>query len=130
MKIRKAVAAIAAAALAAGCVTTETVRFQPSAQQQALMRDGRAALVSRKKNSIVMVSPASRQFASGGRPVYVVGITNLSKGPMDFRVSDVSVLQKRDGVVVAQLPVKTYDQLAQEERNRQIAAAIIVGLAA
>ena len=51
------------------------------------MRDGQPALVSRQKNSLVLVSPASRQLQANGRPVYVVGINNLSKRPVDFRVA-------------------------------------------
>jgi hypothetical protein len=44
----------------AGCVTSETVQFQASnPQQQAMMRDGQPALVSRQKTSVVLVRPAS-----------------------------------------------------------------------
>jgi hypothetical protein len=63
------------AVLCAGCAGPETVRFVAKPQQQALMRDGQAALVSRGKASLVLVRPAARQFAAGGRPVFVVGIT-------------------------------------------------------
>src|SRR5262249_45344495 len=118
-----------AAAMLCGCASTETVRFQPRADQQALVRDGQSALVSRRKNSIVLVRPAAREFRTGGRPVFVVGMNNLSKGPLDFRVGDIQATQSINGEV-AQLKVITYEDLAQEERNRQIASAILVGLAA
>jgi hypothetical protein len=52
----------------------ETVQLRP--QQQALVRDGQPALVSRQKTSLVLVPPASRQFHANGRPVFVVGINN------------------------------------------------------
>jgi len=72
-----------------GCVASaETVQFRPSnPQQQALMRDGRPALVSRQKGSLVLVRPASRQLQANGRPVFVVGINNLGKQPVDFKVA-------------------------------------------
>ena len=71
-----------------GCVTAgETVSFRASnPQQQALMRDGQPALVSRQKNSLVLVRPASRQIQTNGRPVFVVAINNLSRQPVEFRV--------------------------------------------
>lgn len=125
----RAALVIAAAALLGGCASTETVRFQPSAQQQALVRDGNPALVSRKKSSIVLIRPAAREFRKGGRPVFVVAVNNLTNAPLDFRVADVEatqVVEQQD----APLKVITYEELVQEERNRQIAAAILVGLAA
>ena len=81
------VVALCAASLG-GCVTAgETVSFRASnPQQQTLMRDGQPALVSRQKTSLVLVRPASRQLKSNGRPVFVIGINNLGKQPVEFRV--------------------------------------------
>ena len=76
-------------ALCAGCASHEVAKFQPQAGQESLIRDGQAALVSRGRNSIVMISPASRQFNKGSRPVFVVGMYNLSGAPLQFRVADV-----------------------------------------
>ncbi|MBF9233275.1 hypothetical protein [Microvirga alba] len=130
MKTKNLIAVFAIAPLLLACVSTETVRFQAKSNQQALIRDGRQAIVSNRKNSIVLVSPASREFQSGARPVFVVGINNLTKNPLEFAVSNISVHQKAaDGRVLA-LPVKTYESLVAEERNKQVARAILVGLAA
>jgi len=118
-----------AAAMLCGCASTETVRFRPKPDQQALVRDGQSALVSRRKNSIVLIRPAAREFRTGGRPVFVVGINNLGKGPLEFRVADIEATQAINGEV-AQLKVITFEELVQEERNHQIASAILVGLAA
>lgn len=123
------VVACAVALLCAGCVTTESVQFQPSAGQQALVRDGQPALVSTKKNSIAIIKPASRQFQIGGRPVFVLALYNRSGAPEQFRVSDVRVTQRVNGED-AQLKVITYDELVREEQTRQTFAAIGVGLAA
>jgi len=121
--------AIAAAALCSGCVTAETVRFQAKADQQALMRDGQAALVSRKKGSIVMIRPASRQFQSGGRPVFVVGVYNAGTTPIDFSVRNVAVTQSVNETAIP-LKVFSYEELVTEERTRQVVSAMLVGVAA
>lgn len=114
-----------------GCVTAgETVSFRASnPQQQALMRDGQPALVSRQKSSLVLVRPASRQLQANGRPVFVVAINNLGRQPVDFRVGQVEAIQHANGSDF-EMKVVTYEMLVQEEKNRQIAAALLTGLAA
>jgi hypothetical protein len=125
----RVVLVVAFAFLCAACVQQEAVRFQAKAQQQSFIRDGQPALVSEKKNSVVLIRPAKRQMAAGGRPVFVVGIRNLTKTPFDFLVSNVQVTQ-----VTAQntipLKVVTYEDLVQEERTRQVVEAVLVGTAA
>lgn len=125
----RAVAPLALALLLGGCVTNESVRFQPKAQQEALIRDGNPALVSRKKTSLVLVRPAARQFVPGQRPIYVIGINNLSGAPVEFRVANVEAAQVVNGEATA-LKVITYEQLVNEERNRQVMSAVLVGVAA
>src|SRR4029077_20353993 len=98
-------------------------------QQQAMMRDGQPALVSRQKTSLVLVRPASRQLQANGRPVFVVGIYNLGRQPVDFRVGQVEAVQ-HVGASDYEMKVVTYEMLVQEEKNRQIAAAILTGVAA
>jgi hypothetical protein len=122
---------LALCALLGGCITaSETVQFRPSnPQQQAMMRDGQPALVSRQKTSLVLIRPASRQLQANGRPVFVVGINNLGKAPVDFRVSQVEAIQHVAGSDYG-MQVVTYEMLVQEEKNRQVAAAIFTGLAA
>lgn len=94
-----------------------------------MVRDGRPALVSKQKNSIVLVSPAGRSVQANGRPVFIVGITNITKQPIDFRVAQVEVTQVVNGQAMA-MGVITYETLVQEERTRQVAAALLTGLAA
>jgi hypothetical protein len=122
-------AVIAAALSVAGCATKETVQFQPSTEQQSLVRDGVPAIVSRRANSIVLVRPAAREFRSGARPVFVVGIYNLGKTPINFRVATVEATQIVNQQATA-LKVITYEQLVSEEQTRQVFAAIGTGLAA
>jgi hypothetical protein len=121
---------VALCAALGGCASSEVVAFRASnPQQQALMRDGQPALVSRQKTSLVLVQPASRKLQARGRPVFVVGINNLSGQPIDFRVSQVEAIQ-HVGTTDYAMQVVTYDTLVDEERNRQIAAAILTGVAA
>jgi hypothetical protein len=125
--MRTAIALIAAA-LCTGCVTTESVQFQPKADQQSIVRDGQPGLVSTRKNSIVIVRPATRRLQVGGRPVFVVGIYNRSSKPLNFRVADISVTQTVNGGE-ARLKVITYDELVREEQTRQVFRAVGAGLA-
>jgi hypothetical protein len=123
------VLAAVAALSCAGCVTGETVQFRAQQGQESIIRDGQAALVSKKKNSIVIARPAARQFQSGGRPVFVVGINNLSQQPQNFLVSGVQVTQVVNGEATP-LEVITYEKLVQEEKTRQVFAAVATGLSA
>jgi hypothetical protein len=94
-----------------------------------MMRDGQPALVSRQKSSLVLVRPASRQLQTNGRPVFVVGINNIGKQPVEFRVGQVEALQ-HVGASDYEMQIVTYEMLVQEEKNRQVAAAILTGVAA
>ncbi|MCK7473432.1 MAG: hypothetical protein MZV49_07740 [Rhodopseudomonas palustris] len=75
----------------------------------------------------MLVRPATRQ--SAGAPIFVVGINNMSRGPIEFRVSQVEANQ-RVGTYEYPMTVATFEMLQQEEKNRQMAAAILVGVAA
>src|ERR1700755_901006 len=103
---------VALCATLGGCVTNnEPVQLRPSnPQQQALMRDGQPALVSRQKNSLVLVRPASRQLQANGRPVFVVGINDLSRQPIDFRVAQVEATQHAAGSDF-EMKIVTYEML-------------------
>jgi hypothetical protein len=54
----------------------------------------------------------------------------MSGAPLQFSVSNLWVGQIAGGQVVRGLKVYTYEDLVKEERNRQVAAAVITGLAA
>jgi hypothetical protein len=121
---------VALCAALGGCVSTgDTIAFRTSnPQQQAMMRDGQPALVSRQKTSLVLVRTASRQLQANGRPVFVVGINNFGKQPVEFRVDQVEAIQHVGGSDFS-MPIVTYEMLVQEEKNRQVAAAILTGVA-
>src|SRR5437588_9192452 len=87
---------VALCAALGGCFSTgETIAFRTSnPAQQAMMRDGQPALVSRQKSSVVLVRPASRQLQANGRLVFVIGMNNFGKVPVDFRVAQVEASQR------------------------------------
>jgi hypothetical protein len=66
---------------------------------------------------------------TGSRPVFVIGINNLTNAPQQFRVSDIQVVQIVNGQA-ADLKVITYEELVAEEHTRQVFAAVATGLAA
>jgi len=102
-----------------GCVSTnETIAFRTSnPQQQAMMRDGQPALVSRQKNSLVLVRPAARQLQVNGRPVFVVGINNFGKQPTEFRVAQVEAIQHVGGSDFG-MQIVTFEMLQQPSPPR------------
>jgi hypothetical protein len=75
-----------------------------------------------------MVRPASRQFQIGGRPIFVVAISNLTNSPLEFRVANVEVTQVVNQQPTA-LKVVTYEDLVSEEQTRQVFRALGAGLA-
>ena len=60
--------------------------------------------------------------------MFVVGINNFGKAPIDFRVAEVDANQ-RVGSSEYAMRVVTFEMLQQEETNRQVARAILVGVA-
>jgi hypothetical protein len=69
------------------------------------------------------------QLQANGRPVYIVGINNLGRQPIDFRIAQVEAVQHL-GASDYGMQIVTFEMLAQEEeKNRQVAAAILTGVA-
>lgn len=126
----KLLIAAAATTMLAGCVTTQKASFQPGLGQQAIIRDGRPSIQSRLARSTAVVAPASREAQIGARPTLVVGLFNQSPQPITFQLDSVRAWQvggQQDG---KPLKVYSYEELVQEERGRQVAAALLVGVAA
>ena len=118
------------ALMLASCVTPDASQFIPESDaQRAIVRDGVPALLSEKPSSVVMVKPAPQQPAHPGRSAYVVAIFNGSTKPMDFTFGDLSVHRTKSGQPVSSLKTYSYAELVKEERRKQVAAAIITGLA-
>lgn len=114
----------------AGCVTQDRIGFQPASGQSNLIRDGKPAISSVKANSAVMLARPRSDVPQGERVGFVLAFQNRSNEPVDFRVSDVEVIQKFPDRPEQPIKVLTFDQLQSEERARQVARAVVVGLAA
>lgn len=120
---------LAATALAvAGCVTSEKAEFTPSAGQEAIVRDGNPAIVSKKPSSIVLVRPAKREMDPMARPVFVVAAYNAGAAPTLLSVSNITVEQMENGQPTGNLKVYTYEDLVKEEQTRQAVAIILTGM--
>lgn len=61
--------------------------------------------------------------------MFVVGINNLGKQPVDFRVGQVEALQ-HVGASDFEMKIVTYEMLVQEEQSRQVLSAVLTGVAA
>lgn len=92
-------------------------------------RDGLQGIVSKKGRSVVVVSNARRGPAAGYRRV-VVGIENLSTGPLNFNLNDVAIFETKDGQMTRPMTVVTYERLVNEEKTRQVIGALFLGAAA
>ena len=128
--MRKRGTACLFALLLSGCVTasTDVVHFVPTPQQQALMRDGQSVIVSRAKNSIVTIRPATRAVQNG-RPIFIVNIQNVSRQPLEVRLANVSAEQMVAGNT-RELKVFSYDELVQEEQQAHTGRVVVAALAA
>lgn len=126
----KAYVGVLAALALSGCVTTEVAEFKPQAGQETIVRDGNPALISKKAHSVVMVRPALREMPANGRPVYVVAVYNAGAEPVLLSTSNITVEQLVGGEAVTGLKVMSYTDLVQEERSRQVLAAVAAGAAA
>ena len=126
----KIIVVLGAALTLAACVTTETAQFKPSAGQETMIRDGNPAIVSKKPRSIVLARPASREIQNGGRPVYIIAAFNSGSEPVLLSTSNIHVEQFIDGQPAGNLKVMSYNDLVQEERSKQVLAAVLVGVAA
>lgn len=80
------------------------------------MRGSERLLASKQAHSVVVFRPVTSEIAGEARPVFVVGIENISKQPIDFRLSGVTAT-----VITPQrqaLKVHTYDELVEEQNDR------------
>jgi hypothetical protein len=114
----------------AGCASPEAVKFSAQGDQTTIVRDGSPAIISRKRTSIVLVKPATRQMQAGRRPVFVIATTNLTSRPVELKVDNIAINQEFDDGTTRPLKVVTYDQLVTEEHTRQVVGALLVGAAA
>ena len=121
---------VALCAALGGCVSNgETIAFRTSnPRQQAMMRDGQPALVSRQKNSLVLVRPAVAPIAS--ERTTGVRRRHQQRRKAADRISrcPVEAIQHVGGSDFG-MQIVTFEMLQQEEKNRQVARAVLAGVA-
>lgn len=113
-----------------GCVTGERVKFEPGLNQMRMVRDGVPAISSKSSRSLAILKPALREFRDGQRVIFTLAVNNLTSAPTDLRISNIMANQITTSGSEVALEVITYEQLLQEERTRQVFAAVAVGLSA
>jgi hypothetical protein len=113
-------------ALSACVAATERVTLVPGPQQEILPSNGYEWLASRQKVTAVgLIHPPG--FARTGKWVpFAIQIRNKGQKPIEFRMQDATVLLNgRDGEVV--LPIKTIDEIEEEECKRHAMAEFVEG---
>jgi hypothetical protein len=117
--------AMAVALFGAGCAS-QVVKLTAQPGQEAIVRDGVQSLVSKKSN-LVMLRPNTKLLKSNARPAFTVAVKNLGPKPETLLETGITAQQSVEGKQLA-LRVHKYDELVQEEQNRQAVAAFAVAL--
>ena len=112
------------ACLLTGCVTTGTdvVSLQARPKQEFVTREGARLLASRQPNSVVVLRTTANEFSGEARPTFFLGIENISKRPVDFRLANVSAMVTSPQRQA--LKVFSYDELVAEAHDRNADEAL------
>ena len=100
-----------------GCASSEKITLSAGPDQQAIVRDGSPALVSQKKN-LVMLRANGRLVPSGSRPAFTLVVRNQGSKPETLLEAGVTANQTVGSKLIA-VRVYRYDELLQEEQTRQ-----------
>ena len=111
----------------AGCAA-QRIDLAAGPGQDAIVRDGVPALVSKKRN-VVMLRPNSRLLKGNSRPAFTVVVKNQGDRPETLLETNITAKQAVEGKQVA-MRVYRYDELVQEEQTRQTIQAVGVALSA
>ena len=117
--IGKLSAGIAALALTA-CGSPQRVLLTAGPGQQSIVRQGVPALISQKKN-IVMLRPNTRLVQVSGRPAFTIAVHNHGRAPITLHETSIRAEQSNKGKSLA-VRVFRYDDLVKEEQTRQALA--------
>ena len=104
-----------------GCASQQ-VQLTALPGQEQIVRDGKPALVSRKKH-FVMLRPNSKMIKSNSRPAFTLVVRNLGVNPANLLISNIQVRQQINGKQHA-VRLYSYEELHSEEKTRQAIAAV------
>lgn len=108
--------------LVCGCASNDRIALVANESQQGLTRDGVPALISSKRQ-VVMLRPASSVVQSRGRPAFVVAVYNPGKRPLELRASGISAQLNDASNGLVALHVYSYEELVGEVERKQRWAA-------
>lgn len=114
------------ATAAAGCSSSK-IQLTAGPNQQAIVRNGTPALISRKTH-VVMLRPNTRRVQGSSRPAFTIVVRNQSAKPHTLYETSIRANQVVAGKKVA-IRAYRFEQLVQEEKTRQAIAALGAGLA-
>jgi hypothetical protein len=113
------------------CATNDRVSLVADKDQQSLTRNGVSALISRKKN-LVMLRPVSKTMRSSARPAFVVAIRNMGNAPLELRVAGLRAELVTGKARNLAMRIYSYEQLvaeAEDDRNTRLFLAALGGAA-
>mgnify|MGYP001237929570 CR=1 FL=1 len=109
------------------CALTLSMNPVPLEGQKEIYNSGVATVISKKKNTIVALRPASSSYDSTQRPEIIVSVFNRSD--KEFNISPQNIKVLVDGKPTK---VRTYEDLVAEVKRKQTiqtVAAILSGVA-
>jgi hypothetical protein len=113
------------ASLSAGC-SSQKIKLAASPGQESIVRDGVPALVSKKRN-LVMLKPNTQVLKGNARPAFTVAVRNHGTQPITLLETNITAIQSGDRT--EPLKVHRYAELVSEEETRQAVAAFGAALA-
>jgi hypothetical protein len=115
--------AAVAALLLTACAKNDAVSLLASNDQQAVTRDGSPALISAKRN-VVMLKASGEEMESGERPTFVVALQNMQADPVNLSPNRITARVLSADGTFRPLKVYSYAELVAEEKRRQTMAAV------
>jgi hypothetical protein len=110
-----------------GCAS-QKIALVPAADQEAIVRNGVPALISRKKH-LVMLRPNTRLLKGNARPAFTLVVRNQSTKPETLFESSITANQVVAGKSSI-VRIYRYEELVSEEETRQAIAAFGTALSA
>ncbi len=105
---------------------SQKIKLSAAPGQDSIVRDGVPALISKKRN-IVMLKPNTQVLKGNARPAFTVVVRNHGTEPVTLSEASITAIQK--GAKHQTLKVYRYAELVAEEETKQAVAAFGAALA-
>lgn len=130
MRLRALVVISALAVTQAACASYGTLTPVKGGDTERLVREGRESLVSNQSGITVILSAPAEKVRLGKRADFILAIRNGTQSPFEIATSNVTAHDASNPMSLVALKVFTYDELVEEEKERQAWAALAAGLSA